>query len=97
MWANAHASAKGMVTGEPHTPVRHTWAEVHEQARRTAGGRRRRAWHTATPSPCWRRTGRDRPDRTGVWMRGASLTMLHQPTPRTDLARWARRPPQSSP
>ena len=22
-------------------------------------------------------------------MRGASLTMLHQPTPRTDLARWA--------
>ncbi|MFZ0832525.1 MAG: fatty acyl-AMP ligase, partial [Mycobacterium sp.] len=25
----------------------------------------------------------------GIWMRGASLTMLHQPTPRTDLQRWA--------
>jgi fatty-acyl-CoA synthase len=25
----------------------------------------------------------------GIWMRGASLTMLHQPTPRTDLPRWA--------
>lgn len=24
-----------------------------------------------------------------IWMRGASLTMLHQPTPRTDLQRWA--------
>lgn len=23
-----------------------------------------------------------------VWMRGASITMLHQPTPRTDLAVW---------
>jgi hypothetical protein len=64
------------------------------QCRRAGGGgrgtrrRRRRVG---------RRTGRDRPDRTGVWMRGASLTMLHQPTPRTDLARWAGRPPQSSP
>ncbi|HTY33784.1 AMP-binding protein, partial [Mycobacterium sp.] len=25
----------------------------------------------------------------GVWMRGASVTMLRQPTPRTDLVRWA--------
>ena len=25
----------------------------------------------------------------GLWMRGASLTMLHQPTPRTDLVLWA--------
>jgi fatty-acyl-CoA synthase len=25
----------------------------------------------------------------GMWMRGASLTMLHQPTPRTDLMLWA--------
>lgn len=24
-----------------------------------------------------------------IWMRGASVTMLHQPTPRTDLAHWA--------
>ena len=29
------------------------------------------------------------PAAQGLWMRGASLTMLHQPTPRTDLAIWA--------
>jgi fatty-acyl-CoA synthase len=29
------------------------------------------------------------PTAQGAWMRGASLTMLHQPTPRTDLVRWA--------
>jgi fatty-acyl-CoA synthase len=29
------------------------------------------------------------PTAQGIWVRGASLTMLHQPTPRTDLARWA--------
>ncbi|EUA50662.1 AMP-binding enzyme family protein [Mycobacterium xenopi 3993] len=30
------------------------------------------------------------PTAQGLWMRGASLTMLHQPTPRTDLAVWAQ-------
>jgi fatty-acyl-CoA synthase len=29
------------------------------------------------------------PTAQAVWMRGASLTMLHQPTPRTDLLLWA--------
>ncbi len=29
------------------------------------------------------------PTAQGLWMRGASLTMLHQPTPRTDLVMWA--------
>jgi fatty-acyl-CoA synthase len=30
------------------------------------------------------------PTAQGLWMRGASLTMLHQPTPRTDLQVWAQ-------
>ena len=38
MYGNAQWSPKGMVTGEPDTPVRHTWAEVHERAGRVAGG-----------------------------------------------------------
>ena len=38
MYANARASTRGMVTGEPHAPVRHSWAEVHDRARRIAGG-----------------------------------------------------------
>ena len=29
------------------------------------------------------------PTAQAIWMRGASATMVHQPTPRTDLARWA--------
>src|SRR3954468_14655799 len=29
------------------------------------------------------------PTAQALWMRGASLTMLHQPTPRTDLVVWA--------
>ena len=45
---------------------------------------------TAMPSPCspgLPSTSR-RPHRA-IWIRGASVTMLHQPTPRTDLQRWA--------
>ena len=38
MYRNACISVHGMVTGEPHTPVRHTWSGVHETARRVAGG-----------------------------------------------------------
>jgi hypothetical protein len=38
MYANAQTSRKGLVTGEPDNPVRHTWAEVYERARRIAGG-----------------------------------------------------------
>ena len=38
MYGNAHWSLKGMVTGEPDRPVRHSWAEVHERAGRVAGG-----------------------------------------------------------
>ena len=30
------------------------------------------------------------PTAQGLWMRGASLTMLHQPTPRADLKVWAQ-------
>ena len=38
MYDNAHRSSKGLNTGEPDAPIRHTWAQVHERARRVAGG-----------------------------------------------------------
>jgi fatty-acyl-CoA synthase len=90
MFANARSSPKGMNTGEPDAPVRHTWAQVHERARRIAGGLaaagvgHRDAVAVLAGAPV-----EIAPTAQAIWMRGASLTMLHQPTPRTDLQRWA--------
>ncbi|MGO8767875.1 MAG: fatty acyl-AMP ligase [Mycobacterium sp.] len=90
MYANARSSRNGLVTGEPGNPVRRTWAEVHDRARRIAGGLaeagvgRGDAVAVLAGEPA-----EIAPTAQGIWMRGASLTMLHQPTPRTDLQRWA--------
>ncbi len=90
MYRSARESERGMVTGEPYEPVRHTWAEVHERARRVAGGLAAAgigpgdAVGVLAGFPV-----EIAPTAQGVWMRGGSLTMLHQPTPRTDLVVWA--------
>jgi fatty-acyl-CoA synthase len=90
MYRNAASSPHGMVTGEPHDPIRHTWKEVHERARCIAGGLAAAgigfgdAVGVLAGAPV-----EIAPTAQGLWMRGASLTMLHQPTPRTDLAIWA--------
>jgi fatty-acyl-CoA synthase len=90
MYASARNSTKGMVTGEPADPVRQTWAQVHERARRIAGGLAAAgvgpgdAVGVLAGAPV-----EIAPTAQGLWMRGASLTMLHQPTPRTDLVMWA--------
>ncbi len=89
MFINAQCSLKGMVTGEPHAPIRHMWAEVHERARRVAGGLAAagvgpgNAVAVLAGAPV-----EIAPAAQAIWMRGASLTMLHQPTPRTDVRRW---------
>lgn len=90
MYYNARTSQRGMVTGEPHEPVRHTWGEVHERARRVAGGLA--AAGIGPGDKIGVLAGfpvEIAPTVQGIWMRGGSLTMLHQPTPRTDLAVWA--------
>jgi fatty-acyl-CoA synthase len=90
MYDTAHSTSKGLVTGEPECPVRHTWAEVHERARRIAGGLARAGVGRGDAVPVLAGAPAEiAPTGQGIWMRGASLTMLHQPTPRTDLARWA--------
>ena len=91
MFHSAMTSTKGMVTGEPTEPVRHTWREVHERARRIAGGLA--AAGVGSGDAVGVLAGAPveiAPTAQGLWMRGASLTMLHQPTPRTDLALWAQ-------
>jgi fatty-acyl-CoA synthase len=91
MYTKARWSLNGMVTGEPHRPVRHTWRDVHERARAVAGGLAAAgvgpgdAVGVLAGAPA-----EIAPTAQGVWMRGASITMLHQPTPRTDLTVWAR-------
>jgi len=89
MYANAASSARGLVTGPWETPVRHSWSEIHEQARRMAGTL---ANADIGPGSVVAVLGGDPADvaplAQALWMRGASLTMLQQPTPRTDLAVW---------
>jgi len=90
MFRNAHQSTRGMVTGEPHEPVRQTWLEVHERARRVAGGLAAAGvGHGDAVGVLAGFPVEIAPTAQALWMRGASLTMLHQPTPRTDLVVWA--------
>ncbi|MFM8597862.1 MAG: fatty acyl-AMP ligase [Mycobacterium sp.] len=90
MFHSAMTSAKGMVTGEPHEPVRHSWREVHERARRIAGGLAAAGvGHGDAVGVLAGAPVEIAPTAQALWMRGASLTMLHQPTPRTDLEHWA--------
>jgi fatty-acyl-CoA synthase len=91
MYSNARNTLTGMVTGEPHAPVRHTWGEVHEKARRIAGGLAAAGvGHGDAVGVLAGAPVEIAPTAQGLWMRGASLTMLHQPTPRTDLVSWAQ-------
>ncbi|MBV8927945.1 MAG: fatty acyl-AMP ligase [Mycobacteriaceae bacterium] len=90
MYRNARTVTTGMVTGEPYEPVRHTWGEVHERARRIAGGLAAAGvGHGDAVGVLAGAPVEIAPTAQGVWIRGASLTMLHQPTPRTDLMVWA--------
>ncbi|WP_410626373.1 fatty acyl-AMP ligase [Amycolatopsis sp. cmx-8-4] len=88
--AAGRGQQRGMVTGEPKEPVRRTWGEVHERARRIAGGlvaggfERGGAVAVLAAAPVL-----IAPTVQAVWLAGGSVTMLHQPTPRTDLAEWA--------
>jgi fatty-acyl-CoA synthase len=87
----APALGKGLVTGEPHAPVRHTWAEVHCTARRMAGSL---AMAGVRPGDSVAILAGEPVDIApliqAVWMRGGSVTMLHQPTPRADLVVWVQ-------
>ncbi|KUH84644.1 fatty acyl-AMP ligase [Mycobacterium sp. IS-1556] len=90
MYQNARWSTNGMVTGEPDAPVKHTWAEVNQRASRISGGLAAAGiGHGDAIAVLAGAPVEIAPTAQGIWMRGASLTMLHQPTPRTDLVRWA--------
>ena len=87
--ASAAGSPHGITTGTS-APVRRTWPEVHQVARRAAGTlsaagvARGGAVGVLAGEP-----GAIAPAVQAVWLVGGSVTMLHQPTGRTDLSRWA--------
>jgi fatty-acyl-CoA synthase len=93
--ATASASTKGIVTGEPKEARRQTWGEIHQQARAMAGALL--AGTDATPglapgaavAVLAAEPAAIAPAVQAVWLAGGSVTMLHQPTPRTDLAEWS--------
>ncbi|MET7771559.1 fatty acyl-AMP ligase [Nocardia sp. NPDC005366] len=91
MYATARSSDRGLVTGEPDAPRRATWGEIHGIARRMAGGLAAAGIGPGDAVGVLAGMPVDiAPACQAVWMRGASITMLHQPTPRTDLMVWAR-------
>jgi fatty-acyl-CoA synthase len=92
---SASTTGRGMTTGEPAAPVRCSWADVHETARGYAAALRTPSGDVPALEP-GRAVGvlagepaSIAPLAQAVWLTGGSVTMLHQPTARTDLASWA--------
>src|SRR5207248_7796819 len=87
--------SRGMTTGEPRQPQRRTWPEVHAVARRMAASLRAgtadlpAVAHGAAVGVLAGEPVSIAPAAQAVWLCGGSVTMLHQPTARTDLATWA--------
>ncbi len=83
-------SHRGIVTGEPGAAVRTTWGQVHADARRGAAVLATRGLAPGGAVAVLAGMPADvAPAAQAVWLAGGSVTMLHQPTARTDLARYA--------
>ena len=87
--ASASASQCGLTSGTAAAPVHRSWAEVHTVARRMAGvlaglG----VGPGASVAVLAADAGDVAPLAQALWMRRAAITMLQQPTPRTDLTVW---------
>jgi len=81
---------RGMTTGVPHGPVRTSWSAVHESARRGAAVLADAGVEPGSAVAILAGRPADvAPAAQAVWLAGGSVTMLHQPTARTDLTRYA--------
>jgi fatty-acyl-CoA synthase len=95
MLDSATCSPRGMTTGEPKDPVRRTWPQVHATARRMAAALRAGSAdhpglaHGDAVGVLAGEPASIAPAAQAIWLCGGSVTMLHQPTVRTDLAVWA--------
>ncbi|MDI2031899.1 fatty acyl-AMP ligase [Saccharopolyspora sp. TS4A08] len=86
---NSGEGARGLTTGEPEEPRFRTWAQVHDDALRMAGGLGDQLRPGAAVAILAADPGLIGTAVQAVWLGGGSVTMLHQPTPRTDLGHWA--------
>ena len=87
--ASAASSPRYLTVGTVADPVRLTWREVHEQAKRLAGGLAARGVGRHGSVAVLAADAADvAPLAQAIWLRRAALTMLQQPTPRADLAVW---------
>lgn len=89
VFAAAATSSRGLTVGTLDDPVRLTWREVHEQAKRMAGCLAARGIGRHGSVAVLAADAADvAPLAQAIWMCDAALTMLQQPTPRADLAVW---------
>lgn len=87
---SAAAGNAGMTTGEPHRPVRTSWADIHQRA---LGGAAALAVTGLRPGGSVAilagTPAEVAPAAQAVWLAGGSVTMLHQPTARTRMEHYA--------
>jgi fatty-acyl-CoA synthase len=89
MLASAASSPHGLTVGTVADPVRLSWGEVHDQAKRMAGGLAAKGVGRHGSVAVLAADAADvAPLAQAVWLRRAALTVLQQPTPRTDLEVW---------
>ncbi len=87
--ASAASSPHGLTVGTIADPIRLSWSEVHDQAKRLAGSLAARGIGRHGSVAVLASSAADvAPLAQAIWLRGAALTMLQQPTPRTDLTVW---------
>ncbi|MGI8416100.1 MAG: fatty acyl-AMP ligase [Nakamurella sp.] len=80
-----------MTTGDLATPTRTSWPEVHTRAIAMAAVLARTGVREGSAIAVLAASPIDiAPAAQAVWLVGGSVTMLHQPTARTDMAKYAR-------
>lgn len=82
-------SDRGMVTGAAGRFTRRTWPEIHQMARRIAGALGRAGLgRGAKVAVLCGDPAEVAPLVQAIWLRGAAVTMVQQPSPRMDLRVW---------